>query len=380
MARHLLRYLIFFLVLTVPPAAVVAGQERLLDDFVSLSALEARLFADAADGGLDEHSLFAAALVASGVDDPMAVSSHEGRMAATVARLRRSGTVCGPPRRQLRVIFEFMHREFLHGGYRLDASDLTTVLNEGHFNCVSASVLFCCLCGRFGIEAEGLETPGHAMVRVVLPDGKLDIEATCPQWFRLIDDPRRQAELIRKTLGRAAPDSAKPREFRGVSGVQLVATIYYNRGVDLLGRQRFAEAMAANCKAVRLDSANETARGNLLATLNNWAIDVGSKGQFADAVALLETGLKVEPDFRAFASNYTHVHHCWVESLCRRGRHEEALEHLAQAARQRPQEAWFRRASRDVQQHWTQAMAAQGNSANAIQEQTNVSLEITSVD
>ena len=253
----------------VDAAAAVASKttaysdtRKTLDGFVSLSALEVGLFADAADGSLDNHSLLAAALVASGVDDAKAVADYENQVAVLIERLRRSGKVSGSPREQVRAVFEFMHRELLYGGYRLDATDMTTVLREGRFNCVSSSVLFCCLCSRFGIAAEGLEIPGHAMTRVELPDGELRIEATCPQWFSLIGDPRRREELIRKTVGGQVSKAAgKPDGFRGVSGVELIATIYYNRGVDLLGRREFAAAMAANCKAVRLDGSNNTAWG-----------------------------------------------------------------------------------------------------------------------
>ena len=363
MAWNLLRQLIFLIVLAAiawpveaatvgsspqRPPVYKADNDRLLDGFVAMSPVEAELFADAADGRLDSHSLLAAALVAGGVADRRTIDFYEGQVAEKIARLQRSGKVCGQPRERLKAIFDFMHREFLYAGYRTSATRLSTVFDEGHFNCVSASVLFCCLCGRFGIEAQGLEIPGHAMTRAVLPDESLEIEATCPQWFRLIDDPQRRAELIRKTLGRNVADSDAPREFRRVSGVELVATIYYNRGVDMLGQHRFAEAMEANCKAVRLDRSNRTAWGNLLATLNNWAIDEGNKRRYADAVALLETGLAVEPGFQAFAGNYTHVHHCWVESLCQQGLHEEALRRLERAARRQPQEDWFRQASRDV--------------------------------
>ncbi|MBN2295497.1 MAG: hypothetical protein JXM70_23915 [Pirellulales bacterium] len=346
-------------------------RHRVLDRFVSLTTLEVQLFADAADGSLDKHSLLAAALIASGVDDPEMVCSYENQVAVLADRLRRSGTVKGSPQEQVQAIFEFMHREMLYGGYRLDATDMTTVLREGRFNCVSSSVLFCCLCSRFGIKAEGLEIPGHAMTRVELPDGELRIEATCPQWFRLIDDPQRREELIRRTVGRQAakdsigaarldrktPIAGKKDGFRSVSGVELVATIYYNRGVDLLASRQFAQAMAANCKAVRLDCSNKTAWGNLLATLNNWAIAIGSKGQFEKAVSLLEIGLTVEPDFQAFASNYTHVYHRWVEELCSRGRHQDALEQLGRAAAIQPNEPWFLQASQDVLKHWSQTRA-----------------------
>ena len=60
--------------------------------------------------------------------------------------------------------------------------------------------------------------------------------------------------------------------------------IYYNRGVDLLAAKRFAEAADANANALRLDPQNAVARGNLLATLNNWSIALGDAGQFAEAI------------------------------------------------------------------------------------------------
>ena len=46
-----------------------------------------------------------------------------------------------------------MHARLLRGGYQIDATDLAGVLEEGRFNCVSASVLYCYLAGRFGLDA-----------------------------------------------------------------------------------------------------------------------------------------------------------------------------------------------------------------------------------
>ena len=79
---------------------------------------------------------------------------------------------------------------------------------------------------------------------------------------------RRRTRRVRTTTS----DRSKARE---VSPIQMAAMIYYNRGVDLLAEKRFAEAAAANAKALRLDPANATARGNLLATINNWSIELG---------------------------------------------------------------------------------------------------------
>ena len=143
------------------------------------------------------------------------------------------------------------------------------------------------------------------MSRLVLPDETIDVESTCPRWFRLIDDPTRRAELIEKATGFRPGDPAAAGACREVSGVELVATIYYNRGVDLLAKKEFAQAAAANAKTLRLDPSNETARGNLLATLNNWAIHEGSSGRYVEAAGLLSAGFDLDPAFPSFSVNYS---------------------------------------------------------------------------
>ena len=106
-----------------------------------------------------------------------------------------------------------------------------------------------------------------------------------------------------------------------------------------------------------MDPASSTARGNLLATLNNWSIALSSANQYAEAVDLLRQGLAFAPAYEAFALNYVHVHHQWVEELCRTGRYREALEVLAQAATKAPDRAYFRRAPLEVHRRWTRAVA-----------------------
>jgi tetratricopeptide (TPR) repeat protein len=333
----------------------------------SLTALERRLFADAGaapsvvTGRLDEFPLLDAALVASGVDDPLVLAHYRRQWGQWVDALKRSGAVRGAPCRQARAIFEFLHARVLTGGYSLPCTDLREAIDRGRFNCVSASVLFQCLAGEFGLEVCGLEAPGHVMSRLRTAGGPLDIETTCPRWFQRLDPPQAGAGLrtadatdqsppaattggpgapfVPQDVPRNAPldsaamDPAPTREAseplatrhsslvtravrtREVSDVELLAMIYYNRGVDLLGEKRFAEAAAANAKALRLAPGNATARGNLLVTLNNWAIELGSTAHYAEAADLLRLGLAIEPGYQAFRLNYAHLHRQWARQL-----------------------------------------------------------------
>jgi tetratricopeptide (TPR) repeat protein len=269
-----------------------------------LTPLEERLFAQAdaghslTGGRLDDIPLLDAALVAGGVDDPAELAHYRRQWDQWVDALKHLGTVRGKHRQQAQAVFEFLHGRLLTGGYSLACTDLRQAFDHGRFNCVSASVLFQALAGELGLEVCSLETPGHVMSRLRTADGPLDIETTCPRWFQRPEPP--------------AKDAWRRRE---VSEIELLAMIYYNRGVDLLAEKRFVEAAVANAKALRLAPGNATARGNLLVTLNNWAIELGAAARYAEAAELLRLGLAIEPDYAAFRLNYAHLRGQWVRQL-----------------------------------------------------------------
>ena len=151
------------------------------------------------------------------------------------------------------------------------------------------------------MNAVALELPGHTFSRLELPHETLDIETTCAQWF---------STLLAPAAG-AMPQVPGTRQSRRLSDVELVATVYYNRGVDLLAERRFADAVAANAKALRLDPNNATAKGNYLATINNWAIEMATAGQYAQAAKLFRLGMAAHPDFDAFRANYARLLRQW---------------------------------------------------------------------
>jgi tetratricopeptide (TPR) repeat protein len=264
-----------------------------------LNLLEERLFADAADGRFSEHSLFSAAMIASGVEDVESLAGYQRRLDALLDELRQSGQLSGTPRGQIEAISEFMHRRVLWGGYDVQYTDLRMAFDHGRFNCISATVLMNCLTSSCGFSTRALARQGHARSRIFLSDGILDIENTSETW----------------TLASCHKPAANCSMMREVTDVQLTAMIYYNRGVELLAQKDFAAAAAANAKALRLDPASEIARGNLLVTINNWAITLGTAGQFEAAEELFRQGMAMDPDFTLFGQNYDHLHRQWERYL-----------------------------------------------------------------
>lgn len=322
-----------------------------------LSPLERDMLADAAAARMDQRGLLRAALIASGIDDSRRLAEYLDRVAGWDRPLREAGARPDQLWPTARIVFEFMHRQVLRGGYRQDRNDLLQAIDTGHYNCVSATVLYCSLLARWGVAAHGLAFPGHVMCRASLDGASLDVETTCSRWFRLAAAPQQQQTLLERTLGGPEQYAAKLARRREATIAQLLAMIYYNRGIDLLAARRWEEALAANAKALRLDPENEAARGNLLATLNNWAIALGEAGRYRLAVDRLEAGLALDPGFAPLAANYAHVHYLWVERLCGANEFPEALAAIRRAVDVRPADAYLRNAAADVYRRWSRQSA-----------------------
>jgi hypothetical protein len=159
-----------------------------------------------------------------------------------------------------------------------------------------------------------VESPGHCYAVLVTEPAPLEIETTYPDWFDLSDAGRRRRQAEGRAGGRQEDDSGdadgdagrdEPR--RVLTGPALVAIVYYNRAIDLLRRNAFAEAAAANQMALRLDPMSGDARENLLATLNNWALDLCEHGDADGALAMLRHGLTAAPHHAKLRRNFVAI-------------------------------------------------------------------------
>ena len=61
--------------------------------------------------------------------------------------------------------------------------------------------------------------------------------------------------------------------------------------------------------------ANATARGNLLAAVNNWALTLAAAGRFNEAENLLAAGSRFAPEHLPFQHNAAHVQRMQAQSL-----------------------------------------------------------------
>ena len=263
------------------------------------SPLEARLLADAADGRWDDHTLFTAAQIASGVTAEAELLAARLDFARLVRDLQAKLSSSNSAEDRAAEVLAFLHQELLWGGYDLDATALPQACASGRFNCVSATVLFNCLAAEVELPVGVLRLPQHTCSALLDDQRCMRIEATSPDWFAM----RQRLSGIRSPGGSAGLNLDGVEKVELISDVALVGMIYYNRGVEAVRHKDFDRAIALNRLALALDGANADARANLLAAINKQALELAAREQFAAAALLIEQGLEIDPDHAPLRQN-----------------------------------------------------------------------------
>ncbi len=297
------------------------------------STLECRLLAEMADGRLQQFSLLEAGLIASGVDCPEQLRRHVDHFTTiTYQAFLSSDSVASDAAILANELLQRLHRLVLIGDYDPLCTEIDRTLETGSFNCVTATVLFRYLAQLHGVAVMTIGQPDHVFCRIPgYPP--ITIETTSPQgWI--------EGEFDLAGPGHfdslAAFDHAVSTKERVLTDVQLVAKIYYNRAVVLLKANAHAAALPWLLRATGLDPDDALARNNLLACLNNWALEETRSGDFLEAIRLLEQGREISPDYKPLVQNEIYVYLRWADHLAAQRRVLEALQVLDEAFERHP--------------------------------------------
>lgn len=304
-----------------------------------LSEADHLLLSDAADGRLDKMTLAEAALIASGSDEGTRRSAIR-KFNRRLAEFRQLSLPLDEMERA-RIAYEFMHRELLVGEYQADLNDFAGAIADGDFNCVTATLLFHCLAEEVDVSSRAVAIPKHVFSRL---DAATDVETTCPDWFE--------------------QQSRAPHEGRVIGNIELLAKLYYNRGVKQLHATHFRDALDLIEASLALDPIDSTALANRLAGLNNWALARCEAKQFAAAAELIYTGLALDDQYEPLLSNDLHIHHLWAEQLCGEGDWLNAIKILERRRVVRPDVELFVSGRRIIYRRWLQSAVADGSYAD----------------
>lgn len=210
-------------------------------------------------------------------------------------------------RRQLAALaLELVYERVTTGRYIADCTSLRRAFREGVYNCVSITILYQSLCDELGLPTVTLARPGHVLCQVWLGEGPagsagdkrwVKVETTCRAWFQGTGRP-------------AAASGSGP--LRPLAPSELVAKIYYNRGVELLHRQDYEAAVAITELAWQLDPADDRARDNHLAALNNGAIALIAARRYEEAKTWLARAREIDPHYALLPRNEAFLQQSWA--------------------------------------------------------------------
>jgi tetratricopeptide (TPR) repeat protein len=219
------------------------------------------------------------------------------------------------------LISNYLHQQLLTGTYQITASSPAETLRSGDYNCLSATILFQAVCQRLALPAQAMGTTGHVYSRVgtELP---IDVETTLPEW--------RQSTMRQQSV-----------TARELTDVQLLAKVYYNRGVRLLQERDYREALQSAWHSCQLDPADTVARRNLLASINNWALELCEENEYQAASSLLSHGRQLDASYRPFDTNDMYLHGRWMTHLRRIGEYDQALDIVKRAIERWPDVPYF---------------------------------------
>jgi len=255
---------------------------------LDLTPIEKALLSDARDFRLDKHRLMDASLIVSGAKTAPDRDRYRAKYDAFVEKLRSSGRMAvGGPRARAWAIFNAMHRDLLRA-YMTNISDMRQVFDRGEYNCVSASILFASLAGEFGLKVTAEDMAGHVLTRVDGGSESFMVETTIPEWFRM--------NPVQKKI--ALGDLATEHNFdarRPVTPLGLVSLVAFNRGVHLMKKDLFREAIAANFVAAMLDPGSPEAVENLLCAYTKFAFHLAKQKRYDEALHAISKAQKIDP-------------------------------------------------------------------------------------
>jgi len=300
---------------------------------LSISSDELALLGDVKDGHFTKWSFDEAALFASGVRDASQRKQYMLRLDSLERGARKAtGGTTGPLEKGEKLL-SFLHDPNgpMAKGYVSHQTDLSTVLDQRTFNCVSSATLYALLGRRLGLDVRAIEVPEHAFA--ILYDGTrhADVETTTSSGFDPARDRASQEQFHAKTGFRYIPDSNRDQR-REVGEAGLVAIIYYNHGVGLTEQKRHYEALLTYFRAMSLDREFDSAVKNALASLANWGNELCDAKKFEEAVKVLSTGLDLAPKDSLLLNNSKVAWQQWAEATATAGKDDEAIAILRRAA------------------------------------------------
>ncbi|MEK6796638.1 MAG: hypothetical protein AABZ39_17815 [Spirochaetota bacterium] len=264
-----------------------------------LTEIESSFFADIDDGKLDDFTAYDAFLIASGLCERAEYTAYQKKIHAIRDKaLADLGSSRGEDPYALGKKLLFWLYDNVLKTYQATATVAYTILDNGEYNCLSASILYCLLAADLGLPVYGVMVPDHAFCVLKDARGDKDIETTVKYGF---DPGSKEIEKLRNETRYVYVPKNNYSKREEMSVLSLIANLYGNR-ISLLQHSTgdCEKDMPKYKKGYYIDPRSTFFRENIASCFHNLAIFAVQKNAFTAAMDIIRQGKVFDPkgDYR----------------------------------------------------------------------------------
>ena len=246
---------------------------------------------DLADGSLDSLDLVSAAILLGGEIEIEQLNECRNRMFDLQSQLSRQIRPHDSHRQVTKLVLRAMHDRILTGPYEPGCCSLHDTIQGGPHNCVMSTILFQSLARLLGLDVKPLALPQHVRCRIIEGQSSFDVETTSSDGT---------------DVSRSPTDSS-----RVLSDCELLAKVLYNRGLQDLKAGNYSAALDSTELSYQLDPRHQSAEENVVAIINNWALQLCGEEKFREAIELFDRN--ATDSHKLHRWNRRHVMSRWLE-------------------------------------------------------------------
>ncbi|MDR2733562.1 MAG: hypothetical protein LBC99_02825 [Spirochaetota bacterium] len=246
------------------------------------SADEEKLVRELEKKKLSSFTFLDASLIASGAS-PESLDGYRQKYRSLSEKIRRDLPTLGlDAMSRAAKIFELMFK-YAMSTYKSEQTTLLEILNEGSFNCVSATLLYNLLAEEYGYETQAVVVPEHVYSQIRIGGNWIDAETTASGGFHPLRKPE-NAVSNRYYI----EDKGKNGQKTFMPAQRLIALLYYNRGTLSHHQGNDQTALGLLFRGLLIFPEHIESQENFLSFLIDWAQKESRAGRSAAALGICD--------------------------------------------------------------------------------------------
>lgn len=224
-----------------------------------------------------------------------------------------------PEKERADAVLTLMYEQKLRK-YQKNQTKLTVMLEDGSYNCVSASVLYAALAKAAGLKVVANRAPDHCFCSVIIDGKSIDVETTNPMGF----NPGSKRQISSGSRGRVYA-VIPARQYNGrhvISDRALVSLIGRNNSAYTMEKRDYNSATAFAVSRLvfmqgEADNPKDDSRADFDTVCTNYAVELHASKRYYDSLLWLDAVISRWGSSEAILKDYQDTAYNAVLSYCR---------------------------------------------------------------